>query len=105
MSKRDEDPRPPGDERSSRQSYGRIVPAPENFLTSVGKSRRSLVRGLLGGGAALLGADALGQTAKPPGAVPPDVPRWSKVLGAPVNTAYGNPSAYEKNILRRHTPR
>ncbi|GAC1673967.1 MAG: sulfite dehydrogenase [Steroidobacteraceae bacterium] len=62
-----------------------------------------MVGGLLGGGAALLGVDAVAQTASAD-AGPPAVPRWSQVLGAPVNTAYGVPSAYEKNIVRRQSP-
>jgi sulfane dehydrogenase subunit SoxC len=104
MSKREEDLRRSEDERVSRQFYGRIVPAPENFLTFAGKSRRRLVGNLLGSGAALLGADALAQTGKSQAGVSPNGPAWSHLLGAPVNTAYGMPSAYEKNIVRRQSP-
>jgi sulfane dehydrogenase subunit SoxC len=98
------DLRTEGKEHRSQRSYGRIVAAPENFLTSVDGSRRHLVRGLVGGAAALLGANALAQPGNPRAGVPPNVPQWSRVLGAPVNTAYGSPSAYEGNILRRQSP-
>ena len=94
---------PTGCPQQPTRSLGRIVPAREHFLTIDGKSRRRLVGGLLGGGAALLGADAVAQ-AVTPGAGPPEVPHWSQALGAPVNTTYGIPSAYEKNIVRRQSP-
>ena len=92
------------------RSRGRVVPAPENFLTTVGKSRRQVLGELLVGSAALLAgrsafaADAAG-AAIDPAHLPPNVPPWSQLLGKQVGSnPYGAPSIYEKNIIRRISP-
>ncbi len=92
------------------RSRGRVVPAPENFLTTAGKSRRQALGELLVGSAALLAgrsafaADAAG-AAVAPAHLPPNVPPWSQLLGKPVGAnPYGVPSIYEKNIIRRISP-
>lgn len=89
---------------------GRIIPAPENFLSSAGASRRRALGGLLAGGAALVAArsafaaDATGAPADP-AHLPPNVPPWSQDLGKPVGAnPYGLPSPYEKTIIRRSSP-
>jgi sulfane dehydrogenase subunit SoxC len=64
-------------------------------------------RALLGAGAAAAGGAALAATkvvgAAPPGAdLPPDVPAWMRVQGAPIlSPPYGLPSAFEKDVVRR----
>ena len=84
---------------------GRILPAPENFLSAVGKSRRRALGGLLAGGAALLAsrsALAAADSAKP---MPPGIPSWSQTLGKPVGAnPYGIPAPFESNIIRRSSP-
>jgi sulfane dehydrogenase subunit SoxC len=90
----------------SHQEYrpGRIVAAPENFLDRTGKARRRFLEKVLVGGASLAATRTFadGDSAGSPAA--PLVPSWSKVLGQPVNTSYGVPSAFEKNIVRRQSP-
>lgn len=103
MSRIDEAP-PAVESRQPNGVLGRIVPAPENCLHPVGKSRREFVGSVLGGGAALLSANAGAAAATMQSGAPPNVAPWSKVLGQPVNTTYGTPSAYEKNIVRRQSP-
>jgi sulfane dehydrogenase subunit SoxC len=95
---------PTGGPRQPLPSPGRIVPAPENFLTLADKGRRGLLGGMLGGGAALIGANAWGQAASTQDGAALNVPAWSKILGQPVNTTYGVPSLFEKNIVRRQSP-
>lgn len=90
---------------------GRILAAPENFLSAVGKSRRRALGGLLAGGAALLAGGS--QAARAAGAaadraskaMPPGIPAWSQTLGKPVGAnPYGIPSSFESNIIRRSSP-
>ena len=91
---------------------GRILPAPENFLSASGKSRRRALGGLLAGGAALLAAGTA-QAAQAVGAatdsaakaMPPGIPSWSQTLGKPVGAnPYGIPSSFESNLIRRSSP-
>ncbi len=86
---------------------GRIRPAPENHLSAPpDPARRTLLRGVAaaGGllataGAATVRADDLGKN------LPPNVPEWSRTLGAPILTSpYGVPSKYEANVRRRESP-
>ncbi len=94
---------------------GRIQPAAENFLTVAELSRRKF----FGKALAAIGAAAAAGTVTPSAAetakqavqegleknLPPNVPEWSKILGAPILThPYGLPSPYEKNIVRRESP-
>ncbi len=89
---------------------GRIIPAPENFLSTAGQSRRRALGGLLAGGAAVLAGGSLQATEAKgapanPAYLPPNVPPWSQFLGKPVGAnPYGIPSPYEKNIIRRSSP-
>ena len=91
---------------------GRILSAPENFLSTDGQSRRRALGGLLAGSAALLAASAA-QTSAAVGAasdrvakaMPPGIPPWSQTLGKPVGAnPYGVPSSFESNIIRRSSP-
>jgi sulfane dehydrogenase subunit SoxC len=91
---------------------GRIQPAPESFLDSatiqavsregVNDQRRRLIK------ASFLGA--LAGTLAPSAAADSDpdilqLPPWSTSLGKPVaHHPYGQPSRYEKNIVRRQSP-
>lgn len=89
---------------------GRTDPAPENFLTQVGRSRRGALRQLMVGAAAgastfgLHSALAQGFVADPKH-LPPNVPPWSQALGKPVGAdPYGMPSRYEHTTIRRRSP-
>jgi sulfane dehydrogenase subunit SoxC len=73
-------------------------------------SRRTFLRraAALGGGAAATGGALTMERAfadEPGSNLPPNIPRWSKTLGAPIlaNT-YGVPSKYEAKIVRRDSP-
>jgi len=89
---------------------GRIVPAPEHHgEPPPSTARRGFLRraAALSGGA--LAAGAAGGVAAQGGDLgrnlPPNVPDYSKSLGAPVLASpYGVPSKYEKNVLRRESP-
>ena len=85
---------------------GRIRPAPE--ATPPDPSRRDLLRraAALSTGAITIGtaqrAVAADDLAKN---LPPNVPEWSRTLGAPVLASpYGMPSKYEANVKRRESP-
>ncbi len=94
-------------EPAVRGSYGRVAPAPTHFLVPGGDTRRRLLGGLLGGSATLFGAASFAQQKTERQVNPPPstgLPRWSQALGQPVNTTYGTPSEYEKNIVRRQSP-
>jgi sulfane dehydrogenase subunit SoxC len=72
-------------------------------------SRRRFMRraAVLGGGAAaaLAGARAVADTAAADDGLPPDVPAWSRSLGAPILASpYGMPSRYESSVQRRQSP-
>ncbi|HSQ10866.1 MAG TPA: sulfite dehydrogenase, partial [Burkholderiaceae bacterium] len=84
---------------------GRIVAAPESHLTAEmlrgeARSRRSFLQG----GAALAGAVAavaVGRAGAQEKAAfePPNVPSWTRSLGAPVVAKpYGTPSEFEANV-------
>ncbi|HEY5862393.1 MAG TPA: molybdopterin-dependent oxidoreductase, partial [Casimicrobiaceae bacterium] len=87
---------------------GRVRHAPEAPLSRRGFMRRAAALG--GGAAAMLAgarataADVGGDAAGDDG-VPPNVPAWSRSLGAPILAApYGIPSKYEANVQRRQSP-
>ncbi len=88
---------------------GRMRPAPENHLTAPpDHERRGFLRraSALGGGllAATAGAHALADDGLAKN-LPPNVPEWSRTLGAPVLASpYGVPSKYEANVRRRESP-
>jgi len=92
----------------SPDAPGRVRSAPDVPLSRRGFMRRAAA---LGGGAAaaLAGArgaaaDLAGDTAGDDG-VPPNVPAWSRSLGAPILVApYGMPSKHESNVQRRQSP-
>jgi sulfane dehydrogenase subunit SoxC len=63
-------------------------------------ARRAFLRGT-----ALLTAAASSRVLGQDSALPPNVPSWSKSLGAPVLASpYGVPSKYEANVRRRESP-
>jgi sulfane dehydrogenase subunit SoxC len=86
----------------------RIVPAPEHqgLIAPFSARRQFLLRAaaLAGGSAtAATSARAIGQG--PADALPPNVPPWSKTLGAPVLASpYGVPSKFEASVRRRESP-
>jgi sulfane dehydrogenase subunit SoxC len=84
---------------------GRIRAAPEQPLTAVTPTDRAR-RGFLRGAAAALAAGAASRTIADSGKnLPPDVPDWSRTLGAPILASpYGVPSVYAANTKRRESP-
>ncbi len=95
---------------SSTVKPGRILPAPEHHVVlppSAGR-RGFLKRAALLSGGALAGgtaAAAAAQADAPSRNLPPNVPEWSRTLGAPVLASpYGVPSRFEKNVVRRESP-
>jgi len=98
----------------STAPVGRIRPAPENHLAALpDPARRRLLRGAaaLGGGIAAAGALPGGGNVSAAQAddlsknLPPNVPEWSRTLGAPILASpYGVPSKYEANVKRRESP-
>jgi sulfane dehydrogenase subunit SoxC len=89
------------DESSARAKSP--APAADSALSRRGFLRRAAV--LSGAaGAALTGARASAQSGVDDG-VPPDVPPWSRTLGAPILASpYGVPSKHEANVQRRQSP-
>lgn len=90
--------------------HGRLVQAPEDFLSTIGRSRRDVLRRLAAGAAAAAVAGTL-PAAEPKGYpadprhLPPNLPPWSQDLGKPVGAdAYGVPSPYERTNIRRLSP-
>jgi sulfane dehydrogenase subunit SoxC len=80
----------------------RILPAPEYAIDPRAARRGFLKRAALVTGAALAAARA----ARADDAdLPPNVPPWTRALGAPILASpYGQPSRYEANIVRRESP-
>ncbi|MEO8752631.1 MAG: molybdopterin-dependent oxidoreductase, partial [Casimicrobiaceae bacterium] len=88
---------------------GRIQPAPENHLTGPpDPARRGLLRRALALGGGVLAAQAVKPARADDGLdrnLPPNVPEWSRTLGAPILASpYGVPSKYEANVRRRESP-
>ena len=88
---------------------GRIRLAPEHHLTTPPDPRRRsfLRRAAIAGGGMLaattairaLADDALSKN------LPPNVPEWTRTLGAPILASpYGVPSRFETNVKRRESP-
>ena len=82
-------------------------------LDSEGRAPTPVVarRSVLGKTATLMGGAALGGLLRPLGAkaeggnLPPSLPEWSRIQGAPILTnPYGRPSPFEKNVVRRAVP-
>jgi len=70
-------------------------------------ARRQFLRraALLGSSVAAASAPARALGREAPPAAPPDVPSWSKSLGAPILASpYGVPSPFEANVRRRESP-
>jgi sulfane dehydrogenase subunit SoxC len=93
----------------SRTPHGRIRPAPEHHLaTQPDPRRRGFLRRAAGVGGGALAALAAGRVAADDALtknLPPNVPEWSRTLGAPVLASpYGVPSKYEANVRRRESP-
>jgi len=86
-------------------THGRIRAAPEQQLTAATPTDRAR-RGFLRGAAAALAAGAASRAVADPGKnLPPDVPAWSRTLGAPILASpYGVPSVYAANTRRRESP-
>ena len=81
-----------------RPPRGRSIAAPIADLDEQGRLRRALLRGATGAAAALVAGSAGATDVLP-------VPTSSRVLGKPVAAdAYGKPSRYEANIIRRQSP-
>ena len=91
---------------------GRIRAAPEQHLTaSMDTARREFLRGAAAS-VAMVGSAAFAAGATPRAAaadlaknLPPNVPDWSKTLGAPILASpYGVPSSFAANVKRRESP-
>ena len=89
--------------RGPPRVQGRILPAP---ATEAAASRRAFLNraAVLGGGA--LAASAASRAVRADdGSLPPNVPPWSRALGAPILASpYGVPSRFEANVKRRESP-
>ena len=88
---------------------GRIRPAPENHLVSPPDPvRRGFLRRTIAVGGGALAATIAARSIADDGLtrnLPPNVPEWSRTLGAPVLASpYGVPSKYEANVKRRESP-
>ncbi|MGI8894989.1 MAG: molybdopterin-dependent oxidoreductase, partial [Casimicrobiaceae bacterium] len=88
---------------------GCIRPAPENhFSAPPDRQRRSFLRNAVVAGGGTLAAGIALRTAGAQDVsknLPPNVPEWSKTLGAPVLAApYGVPAKYEASVKRRESP-
>jgi sulfane dehydrogenase subunit SoxC len=88
---------------------GRLRPAPENFLSeeqvkAVASGRRNFLRKSFLAAGAAMAAPMVAQAAEGD----PNIlqnPAWTTSLGLPVATnAYGMPSKYESQLLRRESP-
>jgi len=95
----------------SRPLPGRIRAAPEYHLTSLAdEARRGFLRGAaasvaLAGGAAFAAGTASRVAADPAQNLPPNVPEWSRTLGAPILASpYGVPSGFAADVKRRASP-
>lgn len=106
-------------DRDNPHAPGRLVKAPENFLTPQGvrivraearEGRRSFMRSAFAAAAAGMAAPAALAQAKPVAAGDGDanilqLPEHSRGLGQAVaSTGYGSPSKYEANVQRRPSP-
>jgi sulfane dehydrogenase subunit SoxC len=103
---------------SEIRTSGRLVKAPENFITGEGvrevfaqakEGRRDFLRSAFAAaaGAAAGGASAAGAAAAPADGDPNilELPEHSRGLGQPVVTdGYGKPSKHERNVQRRQSP-
>jgi hypothetical protein len=98
--------------QGERVGVGRILPAPQNFLTptetgQVEAGHRDFLRGAFLAAAGTLGAAAPG-VSRAQGAGDPAIltlPAHSTSLGLPVAARpYGLPSRYEANLQRRQSP-
>ncbi len=86
---------------------GRIRPAPEGGHTgsAVDDRRGFLRRALALGGGAVVAGGARVQAQDLARNLPPNVPEWQTMLGAPILAEpYGGPSKYEANVRRRESP-
>ena len=106
-------------DRDNPHAPGRLVKAPENFLTPQGvrtvraearEGRRSFMRSAFASAAAGMAAPAALAQAKPVAAGDGDanilqLPEHSRGLGQAVaSTGYGSPSKHEANVQRRPSP-
>ncbi|MFZ2266766.1 MAG: sulfite dehydrogenase [Azonexus sp.] len=88
---------------------GRLRPAPENFLSedqvkAVGSGRRDFLRKSFLAAGAALAAPLAARAAEGDSNILQN-PAWTTSLGLPVATnAYGMPSKYESQLLRRESP-
>ncbi len=88
---------------------GRIRLAPEHHLTTPpDPARRSFLRRAATVGGGLLTATAATRALADEGLeknLPPNVPAWTRALGAPILASpYGVPSPYQANVKRRESP-
>jgi sulfane dehydrogenase subunit SoxC len=87
---------------------GRIRPAPETLSAPPDTARRGFLRRatMFGGGVLAAAAAARSSAADEfTRNLPPNVPEWSRTLGAPILASpYGVPSKSEANVKRRESP-
>ena len=105
--------------KETKQQTGRILRAPENFVdrsladdisrSGLNEERRGFLRrSFLAASAAMASGTALAQAAGANFAGDPNIlnlPEHARTLGKPVAAnAYGMPSSFETNLLRRESP-
>jgi len=95
---------------AGRPMSGRLRKAPENFLSrdeigEVAAGRRSFLRSAFAAAAGLAAAGAARAQAGPGEDIILKPQPWATSLGQPVaSNPYGQPSKYEKNLMRRESP-
>jgi sulfane dehydrogenase subunit SoxC len=94
---------------AARGAPGRIRPAPEHHLSEVtAPARRGFLRRAVALGGGAFAAAATARAADDGGLaknLPPNVPAWTRTLGAPILASpYGVPSKFEANVRRRESP-
>ena len=76
----------------------------EQLRTAPSPDRRRLLRAGMGAGVAALAVAASGR-ARADDPSPPADPDWSQSLGPGIgDRVYGNPSHFEKDVIRRNVP-
>lgn len=101
--------------KSEKPRQGRIRKAPESFLDArflntikkdgLNEDRRAFLRKAFLAAGAAASAAPLSQALASDDPDIVNIPEWSKTLGNPVGTnPYGQPSRYERGVIRRESP-
>ena len=92
--------------KSASMRPGRLRPAPEDHLAAPpDPARRGFLLHAAAAGAAAVAAKHVSAAEDLDRNLPPNVPEWSRTLGAPILASpYGVPSPYEAGVKRRESP-